>query len=141
MISFILLLRCFLYIFFIFCAFLYLWNLFVKKITVWNWPNDHIYITTSLCKFSEKWDYPCQFSIFSEKTTWFKPSSLCLNYQNELNYAGLHFIVSDSMVQTKYSISKSFLKMAWHYRVLNFLVRDNMVKMKQSISKFHQKCH
>ena len=43
----------------------------------------------SIAKFSQKWHCAVQFSIFSEKTTWLKPSSLFLNiFKNDIPLFG-----------------------------------------------------
>ena len=95
------------------------------------WKHNIAQIKVSISKFSQKWHCTAQFSVFSEKRTWFKASSLFLNFLK--NHSRL-FIFQFSL-KREHGLNQEvclwfFSKMTLRCPVLNFLWKDNIVQTK-----------
>ena len=124
------------------------------------WKENMVQSKKSFCKFSQKWHYPIQFSIFSEKTvsikssspflnflknditlfsslffsektTWFKPSSPFLSFlKNDITLFSSQFSLKRQHDSYQVVYFYIFSKVTWHCSVLNFLWIDSMVQTK-----------
>ena len=91
----------------------------------------------SISKFSLKWHYPLQFSIFSQKTTWFKPSSLFLDLlKSEITLFSSQFFLKRQHLSNQGVHFYIFSKVILRCSVLNSFWKDNIIQTKKSFSKF-----
>ena len=76
----------------------------------------------------------------SEKTTWFKPSSLFRSFlKSEIGLFSSKLSLKIKHGSNQLLYIQSYSKWRLHYSVLNFLWKDSIVPTNYSLSKFTQK--